>query len=77
MAPDGNSGVSSLKADAKFTGDIHRDYTSDRNATSKETFYTAANGAPESHPYEVKRAGASGPLLLQDFQCVPGPMHSL
>jgi len=70
MAPDGNAGVSSLKPDAKFTGNIHRDYPTDRNATSQDVFYTAANGAPESHPYEVKRAGASGPLLLQDFHLI-------
>ena len=47
-----------------------RTYEDDRNAPSQETLYTTSNGVPMPHPYETQRAGANGPLLLQDFHLI-------
>ena len=45
-------------------------YDADRNAPSTETLYTTSNGTAMPHPYETQRAGANGPLLLQDFHLI-------
>ena len=45
-------------------------YEADRNAPSTQTLYTTSNGTPVPHPYETQRAGANGPLLLQDFHLI-------
>ncbi|TKA72764.1 hypothetical protein B0A55_06843 [Friedmanniomyces simplex] len=66
MAPSATMPAS----DSKQNGDIHRDYNDDRNATSEDTLYTSANGAPYPHPYEAQRVGENGPLLLQDFHLI-------
>ncbi|KAK0642738.1 Catalase [Lasiodiplodia hormozganensis] len=66
MAP----GYQAHAADARKNGDLYRDYSDDRNATSQDTLYTASNGAPYPHPYETQRAGENGPLLLQDFHLI-------
>lgn len=42
-------------------------YSEDRDRPSTKTIYTTSNGVPMPHPYETQRAGANGPLLLQDF----------
>ena len=47
-----------------------KDYDVDRTTKSQDTIYTAANGAPQPHPYETQRAGENGPLLLQDFHLI-------
>lgn len=47
-----------------------QDYQDDRTTSSQETVYTDSNGAPVPHPYETQRAGANGPLLLQDFHLI-------
>ena len=57
--PSGNDGA------ARF-----RTYDDDRNTPSQETLYTTSNGVPIPHPYETQRAGANGPLLLQDFHLI-------
>ncbi len=48
----------------------YREYEDDRNAPSQQTLYTTSNGVPMPHPYETQRAGANGPLLLQDFHLI-------
>lgn len=45
-------------------------YEADRAADSSKVVYTASNGAPVHHPYEIQRAGQNGPLLLQDFHLI-------
>ena len=47
-----------------------RSYEDDRNTKSQQTLYTTSNGVPIPHPYETQRAGANGPLLLQDFHLI-------
>ena len=47
-----------------------RSYEDDRNTKSQQTLYTTSNGVPMPHPYETQRAGANGPLLLQDFHLI-------
>ncbi|KAH7378253.1 peroxisomal catalase-like protein [Pyrenochaeta sp. MPI-SDFR-AT-0127] len=54
----------------KKNGDLYRNYADDRNSKSGDVVYTTSNGAPYPHPYEVQRAGESGPLLLQDFHLI-------
>jgi catalase len=56
--------------DGQQSGDIHRDYNDDRNASGEDVLYTTSNGVPMPHPYEVQRVGENGPLLLQDFHLV-------
>lgn len=51
-------------------GDLSRNYAEDRNATSEDVLYATANGVPYPHPYEAQRAGAGGPLLLQDHHLI-------
>jgi hypothetical protein len=46
------------------------DYQVDRNAKSQDVVYTTSNGVPMPHPYQTQRAGAAGPLLLQDFHLI-------
>lgn len=46
------------------------DYEADRETPSQKVLYTTSNGVPMPHPYETQRAGASGPLLLQDFHLI-------
>lgn len=46
------------------------DYQADRDAKSQDVIYTTSNGVPVPHPYQTQRAGASGPLLLQDFHLI-------
>jgi len=48
----------------------YRTYEDDRNTPSQQTLYTTSNGVPIPHPYETQRAGANGPLLLQDFHLI-------
>jgi catalase len=60
-------------ADTSFASHVRDQFTSyetDRQAASKDTTYTASNGAPVAHPYEAQRAGENGPLLLQDFHLI-------
>ena len=45
-------------------------YEDDRNVPSTQTLYTTSNGTPVPHPYETQRAGANGPLLVQDFHLI-------
>ncbi|KAK1065694.1 hypothetical protein LTR74_007732 [Friedmanniomyces endolithicus] len=66
MAPSATADA----VDSKQVGNIHRDYSEDRNASSEDTVYVAGNGAPYPHPYEAQRVGENGPLLLQDFHLV-------
>lgn len=47
-----------------------RSYADDRNTSSQDAIYTTSNGVPVPHPYETQRAGANGPLLLQDFHLI-------
>ncbi|BEI86166.1 hypothetical protein CcaverHIS002_0604530 [Cutaneotrichosporon cavernicola] len=46
-----------------------KSYQADRDSASRQTVYTASNGAPVAHPYAAQRAGNGG-LLLQDFQLI-------
>ncbi|KAN0090478.1 catalase domain containing protein [Hyaloscypha variabilis] len=55
---------------ASTSGDQFRGYQDDRAAKSQDTIYTTSNGVPMPHPYETQRAGADGPLLLQDFHLI-------
>lgn len=66
MAPSATNGG----PDGRLTGDIHRDYNDDRNASSEATLYCTSNGVPIAHPYETQRVGENGPLLLQDFHLI-------
>ena len=50
--------------------DTFKSYTDDRDTKSQDTIYSTSNGVPMPHPYETQRAGASGPLLLQDFHLI-------
>ena len=50
--------------------DEFKSYQDDRDTKSQDTIYTTSNGVPMPHPYETQRAGADGPLLLQDFHLV-------
>ena len=56
--------------DARKNGNLHPDYTDDRNASGQDTLYCTANGVPIPHPYESQRVGENGPLLLQDFHLI-------
>ena len=49
---------------------LAHDYALDRDTPSQKVLYTTSNGVPMPHPYETQRAGASGPLLLQDFHLI-------
>ncbi|KAK1021007.1 hypothetical protein LTR33_018612, partial [Friedmanniomyces endolithicus] len=51
MAPSATADA----VDSKQVGNIHRDYSEDRNASSEDTVYVAGNGAPYPHPYEAQR----------------------
>ncbi|CAK9784457.1 catalase-domain-containing protein [Cutaneotrichosporon oleaginosum] len=46
-----------------------KSYEADRDSSSRQTIYTASNGAPVAHPYASQRAGNGG-LLLQDFHLI-------
>lgn len=62
-----------MSNDTSFSAHVANQFTSyekDRQASSKDTTYTTSNGAPMPHPYETQRAGANGPLLLQDFHLI-------
>ncbi|PMD34934.1 catalase-domain-containing protein [Hyaloscypha variabilis F] len=55
---------------ASTSSDQFRSYQDDRATKSQDTIYTTSNGVPMPHPYETQRAGADGPLLLQDFHLI-------
>ena len=67
MAPAANA---SSAGKAMGGTDVFKSYTDDRDTKSQDTIYTTSNGVPMPHPYETQRAGANGPLLLQDFHLV-------
>lgn len=54
---------------------MYRDYLEDRDTKSQDTLYTASNGVPYPHPYEVQRVGENGPLLVQDFHLIDMLSH--
>ena len=58
------------QANGKAFAGKFRTYEDDRNTPSQEVLYTTSNGVPMPHPYETQRAGANGPLLLQDFHLI-------
>ncbi|MCJ1421106.1 hypothetical protein MMC32_007468 [Xylographa parallela] len=49
---------------------LPKEYLDDATVAAPDTIYTASNGTPVPHPYEVQRAGENGPLLLQDFHLI-------
>ena len=49
---------------------ITKAYAEDRDLKSEDVVYSTSNGVPIPHPYETQRAGANGPLLLQDFHLI-------
>lgn len=58
------------QANGNSEAGVFRSYEDDRNTSSQQTLYTTSNGVPMPHPYETQRAGANGPLLLQDFHLI-------
>lgn len=60
-------------ADNSYSGHVKTmgaGFEEDRQAKSQDCTYSASNGVPMPHPYEVQRVGENGPLLLQDFHLV-------